>query len=96
MWQVVDGSLRPAPGSPCLDFVAAMMSEACTTEVQTLRVAIEAYVAEFDAQPSYQGLVDEGLVRPQSTDEMLIDVVDGRIEPVAGSGCDRVESTDGG
>jgi hypothetical protein len=96
MWQVVDGSLRPTPGSPCLDFVAAMMSEACTAEVRTLRAAIEAYVAEFDTEPSYQDLVDDGLVRPQSPDEMLIDVVDGRIEPVAGSGCDRVESTDGG
>jgi hypothetical protein len=96
MWQVVDGSLRPAPGSTCLDFVAAMMSEACTTEIQTLRLAIEAYVTEFDTAPSYQDLVDEGLVQEQPPDEMLIDVVDGQIEPVAGSGCDRVESTDGG
>jgi hypothetical protein len=96
MWRVVDGALRPTPGSPCLDFVAAMMSEACATLIQTLRVAIEAYVAEFDTAPSYQDLVDEDLVQEQGADDMLIDVVDGRIEPVTGSGCDRVESTDDG
>jgi hypothetical protein len=53
-------------------------------------------VAEFEAEPSYQDLVDDDLISPRSLDEMLIDVVDGRIEPVAGSGCDRVESTDDG
>lgn len=81
MWEVVGDSLRPTAGSECNDFVADIMLSVCTTDAETLVIAVEAYQAQYGETPTYQQLVDDGFVQDRPDEELFLDLVDGR--PVA-------------
>lgn len=98
MWEVVDDTLRPTADSACLDFVAAevdeLQAQRCRVEAKTLTVAREAYVTQFGAEPTWQDLVDESLVRePDPGAELAVELVDGVVRPIAGGSCDGIDLT---
>lgn len=81
MWEVVGDSLRPTAGSECNDFVADIMLSVCTTEAETLVIAVEAYQTQHGETPTYEQLVDDGFVQDRPDEDILLDLVDG--QPVA-------------
>lgn len=98
MWEVVDDTLRPAADSSCVDFVAAQaaadQARACGVESRTLEVAREAYIAQFGDEPTRQDLVDAEFIRPPEGDKPIVmDLIDGVVQPAAGEACDGVDLT---
>lgn len=57
------------------DFTDDLVDEPCRTELRTLEVALEAWLAQFGgvAWPSEQRLVDDGMLREQSPNFQLAD-----------------------
>lgn len=95
LWQVVDEMLRPADGSPCLDFADDQsadetdeQAEACSREARILDTAREAYLAVFDSEPTVQDLIDEGYVRePGPEDVPALELVGGVVRALPDGPC---------